>query len=200
MSKRWVRGRKREHYHRQAKKAGYRSRSAFKLKQINDKFNVISQQDIVIDLGAAPGGWSQVAKEMVGPKGVVVGVDLQRIEPADGITFIRGDATKPEILKKITAMVSKADVVVSDMSPNITGNYSMDHARSIELAEKALEIAKKLLKENGNIVIKVFQGDLFDDYLNKIKALFRFTKRHSPKASRKSSSEVYIIGKGFKGI
>jgi 23S rRNA (uridine2552-2'-O)-methyltransferase len=199
MTKRWDSERKKEHYYKQAKRAGYRSRSAYKLKQINDKFKVISRHDSVIDLGAAPGGWSQVVKDIVGPKGVVVGVDLQRIEPIEGINFIQGDVTRAETLEKVIILVDKVDVVVSDMSPNITGNYSMDHARSIELAEGALEIAKKLLKENGNIVIKIFQGDLFDDYLKKIKAMFTFTKIHSPKASRKSSSEVYIIGKGFKG-
>ena len=199
MTKRWVSERKKEHYYKQAKKAGYRSRSAYKLKQINDKFKVITQHDSVIDLGAAPGGWSQVVKDIVGPRGAVIGVDIQRIEPIEDIDFIHGDVTKDDTLEKIMASAGKVDVVISDMSPNITGNYSMDHARSIELAEEALEIVKKLLKVNGNIVIKVFQGDLFDDYLKKIKVLFTFTKVHSPKASRKSSSEVYIIGKGFKG-
>ncbi len=199
MSKRWVKERKRDGYYRQAKKVGYRSRSAFKLKQINDRYKVISSRDKVIDLGAAPGGWSQVAKEIVGGKGVVVGVDIQKIEPIEGVTFLKGDLTKSETLENISSIVTNVDVVISDMSPNITGNYSMDHARSIDLAEKALETAKNLLKEDGNFVVKVFQGDLFEDFLKEIKSLFRFTKVHSPKASRKSSSEVYVIGKGFKG-
>lgn len=199
MSKRWVKERKRDGYYRQAKRTGYRSRSAYKLKQINDRYKVISPRDKVIDLGAAPGGWSQVAKEIVGLKGVVVGVDVQSIQQIEGVTFLKGDVTKPETLEKILSTITKADVVISDMSPNITGNYSMDHARSIDLAERALEIAKNLLKEGGNFVVKVFQGDLFEDYFRDVEALFRFTKAHSPKASRKQSSEIYIVGKGFMG-
>ncbi len=197
MSKGWAKERKREHYYRQAKEAGYRSRAAFKLIQINDRHRVISPRNTVIDLGAAPGGWSQVAIEIVGLEGMVVGVDIQSIEPVEGVTFLRGDVTKSETVEKILSIVTKADVVISDMSPNITGNYSMDHARSIDLAGKALEIAKSLLKEGGNFVVKVFQGDLFDGYLNDVKAVFRQVKMHSPKASRKSSSEIYVIGKGF---
>jgi 23S rRNA (uridine2552-2'-O)-methyltransferase len=197
MSKRWVKERKRDGYYRKAKKAGYRSRSAYKLKQINERYKVISPRDKVIDLGAAPGGWSQIAKEIVGPRGVVVGVDIQRIEPIEDVTFLRGDVAKPEILEELSSIIIKADVIISDMSPNITGNYSMDHARSIDLAEKALEIAKKFLKENGNFVVKVFQGDLFDGYFNEVKTKFKFTKAHSPSASRKQSSEIYVIGKGF---
>jgi 23S rRNA (uridine2552-2'-O)-methyltransferase len=199
MSKRWIKERKQDGYYRKAKKAGYRSRSAYKLKQINDRYKVISARDKVIDLGAAPGGWLQVAKEIVGPKGVVVGVDIQNIDPIEGVTFLRGDVTDPETLENLQSIATKVDAVISDMSPNITGNYSMDHAKSIYLAEKALEIAKNLLKERGNFVVKVFQGDLFDDYLDEVTFIFRFTKVHAPKASRKSSSEIYVIGKGFKG-
>ncbi|MEE9150826.1 MAG: RlmE family RNA methyltransferase [Thermoplasmata archaeon] len=198
MSKRWVVERKRDGYYRQAKKAGYRSRSAYKLRQINDRYKVISPRDRVLDLGAAPGGWLQVAKEIVGKKGVVVGVDIQSIEPIEGVTFLKGDVTSSETLKKLRLIVTKVDVVISDMSPNITGNYSMDHAKSIDLAEKALGVAKNLLKEDGNFVVKVFQGDLFEDYLRKVTTKFRFTKAHAPKASRKTSSEIYLIGKGFK--
>jgi 23S rRNA (uridine2552-2'-O)-methyltransferase len=199
MSKRWIKERKQDGYYRKAKKAGYRSRSAYKLKQINDRYKVISARDKVIDLGAAPGGWLQVAKEIVGPKGVVVGVDIQNIDPIEGVTFLRGDVTDPETFENLQSIATKVDAVISDMSPNITGNYSMDHAKSIYLAEKALEIAKNLLKERGNFVVKVFQGDLFDDYLDEVTFIFRFTKVHAPKASRKSSSEIYVIGKGFKG-
>jgi 23S rRNA (uridine2552-2'-O)-methyltransferase len=199
MSKRWIKERKRDGYYRKAKKAGYRSRSAYKLKQINDRYKIISVQDKVIDLGAAPGGWCQAVREIVGPKGVVVGVDIQRIEPIEGVTFLRGDVTEPETLEKLQSIAPKVDAVISDMSPNISGNYSMDHAKSIYLAENAFEIAKKLLKERGNFVVKVFQGDLFDDYLEEVTSKFRFTKVHGPKASRKSSSEIYVIGKGFKG-
>ena len=105
--------------------------------------------------------------------------------------------TKSETLEKILSIITQADVVISDMSPNITGHYSMDHAKSVDLSEFALDVAQKLLKDGGNFVVKVFQGDLFNDYLKKVKSSFNFTKAHSPKASRKQSSEIYIIGKGF---
>ncbi len=200
MSKRWVHERKRDGYYKQAKKSGYRSRSAYKLKQINDRYDLISNGDTVIDLGCAPGGWLQVVKELVGPRGTVLGVDIQCIEPLNDVTLIRGDITKPETVKKILSKVAEVHVVVSDMSPNITGHYSMDHARSVDLAERALEVAKKTLRKEGNFVVKVFEGDLFKDYFDKVRSSFEFTKAHSPKASRKQSSEIYVIGKGFFGF
>jgi 23S rRNA (uridine2552-2'-O)-methyltransferase len=197
MSKRWIHERKRDGYYKLAKKAGYRSRSTYKLMQINKRYNVISKGDTVIDIGCAPGGWLQVAKDIVGPEGTVLGVDIQKIEALEGVTFIRGDITNPKTMEKIISKIAKADVVISDMSPNITGHYSMDHARSVDLAERALEVAKKALKSRGNFVVKVFEGDLFKDYFDKIKSSFEFTKAHSPKATRKQSSEIYVIGKGF---
>lgn len=199
MSKRWVSQRKKEHYYKQAKRAGYRSRSAYKLRQINDKHNIISKNDTVVDLGAAPGGWLQVARDIVGEDGTVLGVDIQPIEPLEGVILIRGDATKPSILDTIKGDLGEVDVVLSDMSPNITGHYSMDHARSVALAETALEIAEVILKRDGNFAVKVFQGDMFKEFFETVRGRFRYVKGHSPKASRKSSSEIYIIGKGFLG-
>jgi len=199
MSKRWVSEKKKEHYYKKAKKKGYRARSAYKLLQINEKHHVISQGDTVIDLGCAPGGWSQVALEIVGEKGTVIAVDIARTEPIDGITFIRGDAAKEETKKKILEAAEDVDVVISDMSPNITGHYSMDHARSVDLAEIALELASGTLRRGGNFVVKVFQGDMFKAYFDDVKSKFRFVKGHSPAASRKSSSEIYIVAKGYLG-
>jgi 23S rRNA (uridine2552-2'-O)-methyltransferase len=197
MSKNWISQRKHDGYYKKAKKEGYRARSSYKLDQINTRYNLIKAGDTVLDLGAAPGGWLQVALEIVGPQGKVVGVDIQGIKPIDNVIFIKGDLTKPETLQKILETVTSVDIVVSDMSPNITGNYSMDHARSIELAETALDAAKKLLRNGGNFVVKVFQGDLFSDFHKQVDISFGFTKAHSPKASRKQSSEIYLIGKGF---
>jgi 23S rRNA (uridine2552-2'-O)-methyltransferase len=197
MSKKWSSERKHDGYYKKAKKEGYRARSSYKLDQINTRYNLINAGDAVLDLGAAPGGWLQVALEIVGPQGKVVGVDLQGIKPIDNVIFIKGDMKKPETLQKILEMVNSVDVVVSDMSPNITGHYSMDHARSIELAEISLKVARKLLKKGGNFVVKVFEGDLFPDFFKGVESLFGFTKAHSPKASRKQSSEIYVIGKGF---
>jgi 23S rRNA (uridine2552-2'-O)-methyltransferase len=159
----------------------------------------MKSHDAVLDLGAAPGGWLQIALESVGPEGIVVGVDLQKINPLEGVTLIRGDITKPDTIKKIHEISSSYDVVLSDMSPNITGHYSMDHAKSIALAECALEAAKNMLNAGGNFVVKVFQGDLFQKYQKDVKSCFGFTKAHAPKASRKQSSEIYVIGKGFFG-
>lgn len=197
MSKRWVTEKKKEHYYRQAKKTGYRARSAYKLKQINSKHNVIKSGDVVIDLGCAPGGWCQVAMEITGETGRVIGVDIAKIEPIEGVVFIRGDARKQETIHEILKAAGRGDVVISDMSPNITGHYSMDHARSVDLAEFALDIAGRTLKTGGNFVVKVFQGDMFKGYFDDVKSQFRFVKGHSPAASRKSSSEIYVVAKGY---
>jgi len=197
---RWYRERKREHFYKAAKKEGYHSRAAYKLKQIQSRFHIIRKGDVVVDLGAAPGGWSQVAKELVGKKGLLIAVDIQPIKPIDGIVFIKGDMTKNETIEKIKNKINgrKINVVISDMSPNISGNYSMDHANSIWLSENALGFAKKFLKNNGNFVCKVFDGELLRDFLEKVKDCFEIVKLHSPPASRKSSSEIYIVAKKFK--
>ncbi len=191
--------RKREDYfYRKAKKEGYRSRASYKLQQINAKYNVIRPGNIVVDLGAAPGGWLQVAKEISG--GFVMGIDIQEIEPIEGVETLLGDITDPFTLKKILDIIEKmggADVVICDASPNLSGNWSLDHARSIDLCNSALNIAIKILKPGGNFVVKVFRGDMFSDFLAAVKKQFIFTKAYGPKASRKESAEIYVIGKGF---
>jgi len=194
---RWYTEKKREHYYKEAKKTGYRARSAFKLKQIQNKFNIIKNGDTVVDLGACPGGWSQVAKELVGEKGKVIGIDLSYIRPLDGVTFLQGDLTKESSIQKITEVMgdSKADVVLSDMSPNISGNYSVDHARSIYLCEQAVKASELLLKKDGFFVCKVFDGEELNNFIKRMSKIFSFTKRFSPEASRKSSSEIYIIAR-----
>lgn len=198
MSDRWLAERKREHYYRLAKKLNYRSRASFKLAQIDEKFHIFRQGDAVTDLGAAPGGWLQIAKEIVGETGKVVGVDLQKIEPLEGIQTIRGDMLKPETAEKLKELLGgKADVVISDMSPNISGSYCMDHARSVELCTYALNFARQVLKPKGNLVMKIFEGDMMKGFLNDVRSSFQIVKLHSPKASRDSSSEIYIIAKGF---
>jgi 23S rRNA (uridine2552-2'-O)-methyltransferase len=208
---RWLEQHKRDHFYRTAKRAGYRSRAAYKLKQINKKFNIISRDDTIVDLGAAPGGWSQVAYEIMSGstldedieeievKGKVIAVDLINLKPIDGVTIIRGDITNESTIEKILKYANSVNVVISDMSPDITGHYSVDQARSAFLAEKALELAKKILKPGGNFVVKVFQGEDFQSLLKKVKANFRFCKTFSPKASRMRSSEVYVVAKGFIG-
>jgi len=200
MTRRWQAERKKEFYYRQAKKENYRSRAAYKLKQINEKFEIIRIGDRVVDLGASPGGWSQVASEFVGTAGKVVSVDIKRMRAIEGVEFIVGDIRdKKTVTQLLEKLGGAADVVISDMAPNISGNYSTDHARSIELCEYALDFARHSLREGGTLVVKVFEGDLYHDYLEKVKQNFRSVKGHNPRASRPDSSEIYIIAKRFIG-
>ena len=198
---RWRSERKRDHYYRKAKKEDYRSRAAYKLIQMNERFSLIRQGDEVIDLGANPGGWSQVAAELVGDQGRVIAIDIKPMKAIKGVDFLRGDALSSGTIADINELLGgkKANVIISDMSPNISGNYSLDHARSMELAEMALEYADRFLQPGGNMVVKVFDGDMTHGYVKKIRTKFNVAKRHAPRASRKSSSEIYIIGKGFRG-
>lgn len=188
--------RKKDFYYFKAKEEGYRSRAAYKLKRINEKFKVIKKGDVVVDLGAAPGGWLQVAKEISG--GRVIGVDLQAIEPLEGVETIKGDLRAQATIDGIMQIVEKADTVLCDASPDLSGIWSLDHARSIDLANAALEAAKKLLRLGGNFVVKVFQGDMYEDFLNTVKKYFTQVRAYKSEASRKESAEIYIVAKGFK--
>jgi len=198
MTKRWYREHKREHYYKSAKKLGYRSRSAYKLKQINKRFSLISAGNAVVDLGAAPGGWSQVSLELVGDKGKVVGIDLDHISPLEGAVFIRGDMLSPTVVERVMGEISTVDVVISDMSPNISGIYSLDQARSFELAMCTLEFARKVLRNGGSMVTKIFEGEDFNLFLYEAKKHFSFVKPYSPPASRSKSSEMYVVCKGAR--
>jgi 23S rRNA (uridine2552-2'-O)-methyltransferase len=188
---------KKDSFYRLAKDEGYRSRAAYKLLQINNRFNVIEKNDTIVDLGAAPGGWLQVAREISNNK--VVGVDLQRIKSIEGVETVKGDMTSDRTVRKILKTIGDegVDVVISDAAPNLSGNWNLDHARSIDLVESALEFAKQVLKPGGNFVVKVFQGDMFNDFLEKVKNNFAYVKAHEPKASRAQSAEIYVIGKDF---
>jgi 23S rRNA (uridine2552-2'-O)-methyltransferase len=198
MSKRWLDERRRDPYYRKAKQMDYRSRASFKLIQLDDKFRLLRPGAIVADLGAAPGGWLQVAKERVGARGKIVGVDLQGIEPIEGVITVRGDMRKDEtVAEMLEALGGKADVVLSDMSPSISGNYSMDQARSVDLCEHALEFAEKVLKPHGSLVMKIFEGDMMQDFLKLVKTKFKEVRLGAPDASRSSSSEIYIVAKGY---
>ncbi|MBU4374833.1 MAG: RlmE family RNA methyltransferase [Euryarchaeota archaeon] len=194
---------RRDYFYRKARDEGYRSRAAFKLKQINQRFNIIKKGDTIVDLGAAPGGWLQVAKELSG--GRVVGVDILPIEEIKGVDTIKGDIRLDVTVEKIrekmktpylnTGTNEGADVVICDAAPNLSGNWSYDHARSIDLATSALECARKILKPGGGFAVKVFQGDMFPDFLDKVRQHFVKVKAFSPEASRKQSAEIYVIGK-----
>lgn len=192
---------KTDRFYKEAKKEGYRSRSAFKLLQIVNKFELIKEGDVVVDLGAAPGGWSQVAKVLAGERGVVISVDLQRIEKIEDVVLITRDITKEEeTIKAIKDLMKGRDVVnvvISDASPKLSGNRDYDKFRSSELSRSALNIASALLMKNGNFVAKIFQGAYYDKFYRAVKEKFRYARAYSPEASRKRSAEVYVIGKKF---
>ena len=180
-------------FQRRARREGYRSRSVYKLMDIQKRSKIFRKDDTVLDLGAAPGGWSQIALEYIGEDGKLVGVDLQHILPLKGAQFLRGDIREPETRKELEKLVSKADVVLSDMSPNLSGNYSVDQARSVELASFALEIASE--RKANSFVVKVFEGSDFQDFRKAVIDEFGSVRTLSPEASRKQSSEVYLIAK-----
>ena len=180
-------------FQRRARREGYRARSAYKLMDIQKRSKIFRKDDTVLDLGAAPGGWSQVALEYIGEDGKLVGVDLQHILPLKGAQFFRGDIRESETRKELEKLVPKADVVISDMSPNLSGNYSVDQARSVELSSLALEIA--LERKAVSFVVKVFEGSDFQDFRKAVIDEFGSVRTLSPEASRKQSSEVYLIAK-----
>ena len=201
MPKAWIQERKKDYYYKKAKEERYRSRAAYKLFQAIEKYQFIKRTDVVIDLGAAPGGWIQAARKIVGTKGFVLGVDLKHIEPfsQSNVRTIIGDINEQETLEEIVSMLPrKANVVLSDASPNISGIWEVDHARQIDLAHQALTIALKTLGPFGNFFVKVFQGDMLDSYIKKVKKHFETVKMIKPKASRAKSSEMFILGMGLK--
>jgi 23S rRNA (uridine2552-2'-O)-methyltransferase len=180
-------------FQRKARREGYRARSAYKLMDIQKKSNIFKEGSTVLDLGAAPGGWSQVALEFIGDEGKLVGVDLQHILPLKGAQFIQGDLREAEIRRQLEEFAPKADAVISDMSPNLSGNYSVDQARSVELSSLALEIAAE--RKAKFFVCKVFEGSDFQEFRKEVIDEFGSVRTLSPEASRKQSSEVYLIAK-----
>jgi 23S rRNA (uridine2552-2'-O)-methyltransferase len=201
MNSQWNRERKREKYYKMAKKQDYRSRASFKLIQLDRKFKIIRKGDSVVDLGAAPGGWSQVALEAVGEKGLVVGVDLNKIRtfPEENFREVRGDFTQVDVIQEIAKILQgKTQVILSDASPQLSGIKDLDQLRSIDLARNVLKICNKILKNNGKLIMKVFQGEGFPELLKDVKKYFRMVKTTKPPSSRKGSVEMYIVARGFK--
>lgn len=201
MPKAWVKERKREYYYRKAKEEKFRSRAAYKLLQAVDKHQFIKLGYVVVDLGAAPGGWAQASRRIVGSSGFVLGIDLKRVEPIDvpNVRTIVGDVTDPRTTQSIWEILPRsADVVVSDVSPNISGVWELDHARQIDLARHSLRIATSVLRLRGNFFAKVFQGDMLQDFVEEVKQYFTFVKLIKPKASRAKSSELYVLGTNFR--
>jgi len=197
----WVEDRKRDYYYKKAKQEKYRSRAAYKLFEAVKKYGFIEYGDVVVDLGAAPGGWIQAARKTVGNKGFVLGVDLKQIEPFPQpyVRTIMGDITDPEAVQQILDMLPRrADAVLSDASPNISGIWEVDHARQIDLAQQSLEIAKQVLKPSGSFFAKVFQGDMLNDFVQKVKQNFVNVVLVKPKASKAKSAEIYVLGRGLR--
>lgn len=192
----WRKQQTQDKYFRLAKSEGYRARSAYKLKEINERYHLIRPGNVVLDLGAAPGSWTQTAVQ-IGAK--VVAVDLSEIEPLEGAHIIRGDITKPETLDEIIlALPRRADTVISDVAPPTSGNAFVDHARSIELARSSLNIARQFLKNRGAFVVKVFEGEDFSNFVNETKKYFDTVHISRPDASRRESKENFVVGLGFK--
>jgi len=187
---------------RKARERGYRSRAAFKLQEINTRDRLLSPGARVIDLGAAPGGWSQVAAGIVGAAGRVIGVDLLEIAPISRVTLFRGDFREAAVRAQLVAALGgeKADVVLSDLSPNLSGIASADQARAAELVRAALDFCRANLRAGGVLLVKVFQGEAFEELREEMKSLFREVRTLKPAASRDESRETYLLARGLKGL
>jgi 23S rRNA (uridine2552-2'-O)-methyltransferase len=196
-----VNERKREYYYRKAKAEKFRSRASYKLLQAVTKYQFIKPGYVVVDLGAAPGGWTQAARQLVEDFGFVLAVDLKLIAPVDSpnVLTIIGDVSDPKTTKSILQFLPRsADVVISDVSPNISGVWDLDHARQIDLASQSLQIASQILRPGGNFFVKVFQGSTTNRFVYEARNHFDFVKLVKPKASRLKSAELYLLGMGFK--
>ena len=196
----WIQRRRKDQYYRLAKDRGYRSRAAFKLSQMIESYRFIQRGDRVIELGAAPGGWTQVVAKTVGTEGFVLGVDIKPIEPLDQsqVGFLKLDITSDSIIETLTEkFTNKVDAIISDVSPNVSGAWDVDHSRQIYLAQKSLELARTLLKAKGNFLVKIFQGSETDQFLKEIRENFHIVRIIRPRATRTSSSEIYVLGLGF---
>ena len=199
-SRRWLDRHFRDEFVKRAQREGYRARAAYKLLEIQEKDHLLKRGIRVVDLGAAPGGWAQVAQEIVGDSGQVVGLDLLPIAPLPGVTFIQGDFRENGPLEQLREALGDApvDLVLSDMAPNVSGMPAVDQPRAIYLCELALEFCRETLKPGGSLVVKLFQGAGFDDYLRELRCAFKRVASRKPKASRPKSREVYLVAQGFK--
>jgi len=197
-SKRWLAEHFDDPFVKQAQKMGLRSRSAFKLLEMNEKYDLIKQGACIVDLGCAPGGWCQVARERCGTHGRVIGLDILPMDSLDGVEFIEGDFTEDEPLAELEQILGgqQVDLVLSDMAPNMSGMTAMDQPKAMYLAELALEFARRHLKPDGNFLVKVFHGEGFDEFVREVRSLFKKVIVRKPNASRPRSREVYLLAQG----
>jgi len=199
-SRRWINEHLNDEYVKKAQKEGYRSRAVYKLLEIIDKNQIINKGNKVLDLGAAPGGWSQVASKIVGQNGQVIASDILPIEEIPGVDFLQGDFTESLVYEKLLSMTKgqKINTVLSDMSPNMSGQLSVDQPKSMYLAELSLDMAIRTLMPNGHFIVKVFQGEGFDAYVQIARQTFKKVAIKKPKASRPRSKEVYLLASQLK--
>jgi len=199
-SRQWLDRHFNDEYVKKAQKAGYRSRAAFKLLEIQEKDRVIKPGMRVVDLGAAPGGWSQIARDLVGDQGQVIALDILPMDPIAGVDIIQGDFREEEPLAQLRNLLGAepVDLVISDMAPNVTGMASVDQPRAMYLCELALDFARERLKPGGGFVIKVFQGAGFDEYIKSVRQSFGRVVSRKPASSRSKSREIYLVAGNFK--
>lgn len=199
-SSRWMQEHFEDEYVRLAQAQGYRSRAVFKLKEIQEKDQLIKPGMNIVDLGAAPGGWSQFARQHMSKKNKLIALDILPMESLDGVDFIQGDFREETVLDQLHALLNGAPVslVMSDMAPNMSGSKGVDQHRALYLAELAFETAKTVLTKDGSFLVKLFHGEGFESYLNEVNHFFAKAVIRKPKASRPRSNEVYLLAKGFK--
>jgi len=191
---------KRDYYRRTAKKEGFRSRAAYKLLEINNSYHIILRGMYVVDLGCAPGGWLQVAGKAVGPNGRVLGVDIRPVDPLPNVQFVQDNLDDNFLAEKILdVMGRKVNVLLSDVAPNVSGVWQLDHARQISLTQRAVSIAEMILVRNGSVVLKAFEGEMFNELRDELKKKFNSVHLYKPRSSRKTSSEMYLVCLGYKG-
>jgi len=196
----WIKQHVKDPYVVQSQRDGYRSRASYKLLEIIDKERLIRSGMMVVDLGSAPGGWSQVAARLVGHNGRVVAVDILPMDPIAGVSFIQGDFTEESVLQQLLNKISNkpVDLVISDMAPNLTGMKAVDQPAVIYLAELAVDLAQQILKKNGIFIAKLFQGEGFDEFVRNTRTVFNTVALKKPDASRAKSREVYLLAKGLQ--
>lgn len=199
-SQRWLKEHFDDPYVKQAQKDGYRSRASYKLLDIQEKDRILHKGMTVVDLGAAPGGWSQVVSRVIGEKGRLIASDILPMDSIADVTFIQGDFTEDKVFEQLLAALdtNPVDLVISDMAPNMSGMRSVDQPKAMLLCELALDFAKKVLKPGGIFLIKIFQGEGFDSYLQSVRSAFTKVQIRKPESSRDRSREQYLLAKGFK--
>jgi 23S rRNA (uridine2552-2'-O)-methyltransferase len=199
-SKRWLQEHFDDHYVQKAQKLGLRSRAVFKIEEIQQKDKLIKPGMTVVDLGAAPGGWSQYSVDQVGDSGQVVACDILEMDPIAGVDFLQGDFREEAVLNTLLERIQgrNVDIVMSDMAPNMSGNQGVDQPRAMYLVELALDMCHQVLKPNGSFIVKVFQGEGFEQYMKDVREAFKVVKTRKPDSSRARSREVYLVATGYK--